>query len=48
MSAERWQVKKEGDEKVYALTNTRADADLLAEKLSRNTSDKYYAKKVSR
>lgn len=44
----RWEVKREGDEKVYALTNTKADADLLAYQLSRKAEGVFYAKEKVR
>jgi hypothetical protein len=45
MNPARWYVKKNGDARIYALTENQADAQLLAERLERSTGEKFYAMK---
>ena len=40
----RFEVKCEGSTRVYALTDTLADAELLARNLTRSTGEVFYAK----
>ncbi len=46
-STERWQVKRDGDVRCYALTDKQGDAELLAGRLSRSTGEKFYAMRKS-
>lgn len=43
MGTERWYVKKEGDARIYGLTERESDAELLARQLSRATGENFYA-----